>query len=110
MKVAEIGVMTAGFFALHAVTGRIEWLLAVVFLMGTHSAFFGPPKYGILPELFRERDLPQVNGMIQMTTFLSIILRHGARQLHQGMVQRPAVDRQRRCASGSRSPERSRRW
>jgi acyl-[acyl-carrier-protein]-phospholipid O-acyltransferase/long-chain-fatty-acid--[acyl-carrier-protein] ligase len=48
--------------------------LVVVFLMGTHSAFFGPPKYGILPELFRERDLPQVNGMIQMTTFLSIIL------------------------------------
>ncbi|HET6328492.1 MAG TPA: MFS transporter [Planctomycetaceae bacterium] len=74
MKIAEIGVMTAGFFALHAVTGRIDWLLAVVFLMGTHSAFFGPPKYGILPELFRERDLPQVNGMIQMTTFLSIIL------------------------------------
>jgi MFS family permease len=74
MKIAEIGVMTAGFFALHAVAGRIEWLLAVVFLMGTHSAFFGPPKYGILPELFRERDLPQVNGMIQTTTFLSIIL------------------------------------
>jgi MFS family permease len=74
MKVAEIGVMAAGFFALHAVTGRVEWLLVVVFLMGTHSAFFGPPKYGILPELFRERDLPQVNGMIQMTTFLSIIL------------------------------------
>lgn len=74
MKIAEIGVMAAGFFALHATTGRIEWLLAVVFLMGTHSAFFGPPKYGILPELFRERDLPQVNGMIQMTTFLSIIL------------------------------------
>ncbi len=74
MKVAEIGVMAAGFFALHAQNGRIEWLLVVVFLMGTHSAFFGPPKYGILPELFRERDLPQVNGMIQMTTFLSIIL------------------------------------
>jgi MFS family permease len=74
MKIAEIGVMTAGLFALHAVTGRIEWLLLVVFLMGTHSAFFGPPKYGILPELFRGRDLPQVNGMIQMTTFLSIIL------------------------------------
>jgi MFS family permease len=74
MKIAEIGVMTAGLLALHAATGRIEWLLLVVFLMGTHSAFFGPPKYGILPELFRERDLPQVNGMIQTTTFLSIIL------------------------------------
>ncbi|HEV8069639.1 MAG TPA: MFS transporter [Planctomycetaceae bacterium] len=74
MKIAEIVVMIAGLFALRAVTGRIEWLLLVVFLMGTHSAFFGPPKYGILPELFREPDLPQVNGMIQMTTFLSIIL------------------------------------
>jgi MFS family permease len=74
MKIAEIGVMTAGFFALHAVNHQIAWLLLVVFLMGTHSAFFGPPKYGILPELFRDRDLPQVNGMIQMTTFLSIIL------------------------------------
>jgi MFS family permease len=74
MKIAEIGVMTAGFLAFHAAGWRMEFLLAVVFLMGTHSAFFGPPKYGILPELFRERDLPQVNGMIQMTTFLSIIL------------------------------------
>ncbi len=74
MKVAEIGVMTAGLLALHSTDGRMIFLLAVVFLMGTHSAFFGPPKYGILPELFRERDLPQVNGMIQMTTFLSIIL------------------------------------
>lgn len=73
MKVAEILVMFAGFLAFHATYGRIEALLAVVFCMGTHSAFFGPSKYGILPELFRESDLPRVNGMIQMTTFLSII-------------------------------------
>ena len=37
------------------------------------SAFFGPAKYGILPEMFRGEDLPQVNGVIQMTTFLAII-------------------------------------
>ncbi len=73
MKVAEIGVMSAGFLAFHSTFARLAWLLAVVFLMGTHSAFFGPSKYGILPEMFRESDLPQVNGMIQMTTFLSII-------------------------------------
>jgi acyl-[acyl-carrier-protein]-phospholipid O-acyltransferase/long-chain-fatty-acid--[acyl-carrier-protein] ligase len=48
-------------------------LLVVVFLMGTHSAFFGPGKYGILPELFAERDLPKANGIILMTTFLAII-------------------------------------
>ncbi len=73
MKLAEIAVMIAGFFAFHSTFGRLAWLLCVVFLMGTHSAFFGPPKYGILPELFRETDLPRVNGMIQMTTFLAII-------------------------------------
>ena len=73
MKVAEIVVMTAGYFAFHTPHGRLAWLMCVVFLMGMHSAFFGPPKYGILPELFRESDLPRVNGMIQMTTFLAII-------------------------------------
>ena len=41
--------------------------------MGTHSAFFGPSKYGILPEMLRARDLPRANGIILMTTFLAII-------------------------------------
>ena len=49
-------------------------LLLVLFLMGTQSAFFGPGKYGILPELFRREDLPRANGIILMTTFLAIIL------------------------------------
>ena len=48
-------------------------LLVVLFLMGTHSAFFGPGKYGILPELFRKADLPLANGVILLTTFLAII-------------------------------------
>lgn len=73
MKLAEIAVMLAGFVAFQTTLGQLWWLMCVVFLMGTHSAFFGPAKYGILPELFRESDLPQVNGMIQMTTFLAII-------------------------------------
>jgi acyl-[acyl-carrier-protein]-phospholipid O-acyltransferase/long-chain-fatty-acid--[acyl-carrier-protein] ligase len=74
MKVAEIAIMAAGLLAFQATTFRLAWLLLVLYLMATQSAFFGPSKYGILPELFRERDLPQVNGMIQMTTFLAIIL------------------------------------
>lgn len=45
----------------------------VLFLMGTHSAFFGPGKYGILPELFQHKELPRANGIILMTTFLAII-------------------------------------
>src|SRR5437588_3629762 len=77
-KIAEIGIVLLGLtaFAIWNVTG-IAGLLLVLFLMGTHSAFFGPPKWGILPELFAERDLPQANGVILMTTFLAIIFGTG---------------------------------
>lgn len=56
-------------------TKGTPWLLLfVLFLMGTQSAIFGPAKYGILPEMVRGTDLPRMNGIIQMTTFLAIIL------------------------------------
>jgi acyl-[acyl-carrier-protein]-phospholipid O-acyltransferase/long-chain-fatty-acid--[acyl-carrier-protein] ligase len=46
----------------------------VLILMGVHSTFFGPAKYGILPELFTHKHLPRANGLILMSTFLAIIL------------------------------------
>ncbi len=46
----------------------------VLVLMGIHSTFFGPAKYGILPELFHHKHLPRANGLILMSTFLAIIL------------------------------------
>ena len=52
---------------------QLAALMVVLAFMATQSAFFGPSKYGILPELFRDRDLPQVNGAVQMTTFVAII-------------------------------------
>lgn len=73
-KVVEIGVMLLGLLAFYYydVLGMAgTWV--VLFLMGTQSAFFGPGKYGILPELFPNRDLPRANGIILMTTFLAII-------------------------------------
>jgi hypothetical protein len=39
--------------------------------MGLQSTFFGPAKYGILPEMLRGTDLPRANGFFLMTTFLS---------------------------------------
>ena len=71
-KVAEIVVVLAGAsaFFFHTRVG----LFVVLFMMGTHSAFFGPSKFGILPEAFRSKDLPYVNGVFIMTTFLAIIL------------------------------------
>lgn len=73
-KLAEIAIMglgLIGFFYWDAV--GLTGMFAVLFLMGTHSAFFGPPKYGILPEMLDDRNLPQANGIFLMFTFLAII-------------------------------------
>lgn len=73
-KTAEILVMALGmigfyFYGAIGFTG----MLVVLFLMGVQSAFFGPPKYGILPETLRDSDLPRANGIFLMFTFLAII-------------------------------------
>ncbi len=49
-------------------------LYLVVFMMGTHSAFFAPAKYGIIPELAARDQLSRANGMIESFTYLAIIL------------------------------------
>ena len=82
-KLAEIiiALLGVGVFLLMSTTAADSgqtpvylWLLAaVVFLLGTQSAFFGPPKYGGIPELVRPSDLTAATGMTQMTTFLAII-------------------------------------
>lgn len=74
-KIAEIIIMALGLaaFYYYEVFGTAgTWV--VLFLMGAQSSFFGPGKYGILPELFRTQDLPRANGIILMSTFLAIIL------------------------------------
>src|SRR3954452_17934823 len=97
-KVAEIGIMLLGMigFLPYGTTGY-RGLLVVLFLMGTHSAFFGPGKYGILPELFREADLPRANGVILMTTFLAIIFGTASAGVLGGLLYN---------AAGQRVPER----
>ena len=76
-KVAEIVVMCLGFLVFLTgsvgTTSFLVFLFGVLFLMGAQSAFFGPSKFGILPEMFSDTDLPVVNGVILGTTFLAII-------------------------------------
>jgi MFS family permease len=76
-KVGEIVVMLLGMIAFYFGDPHspqlLMFLFVVLFFMSTQSAFFGPAKYGILPEMFREGDLPAVNGLVQMTTFVAII-------------------------------------
>lgn len=73
-KVAEILVMAAGLFAfLAAPQIGFTGLWIVLFLMGAQSTFFGPGKYGILPEMLKPQQLPRANGIVMMTTFIAII-------------------------------------
>ncbi len=70
-KFAEIVIALLAMAAF--LTGSLMPLLIVLGLLSTQSAIFGPAKYGILPEMLRDDDLPQANGIIQMTTFVAII-------------------------------------
>ncbi|OWK41693.1 MFS transporter [Fimbriiglobus ruber] len=49
-------------------------VLATVFLMGTHSAFFVPAKYGVMPEILPTHQLSKGNGILESLSFLAVIL------------------------------------
>lgn len=71
VKISELIIMliaAIGFFS-HS----IVILLSTLFLMGTHSTFFGPVKYAILPEYLKSNELVAGNGIIEMGTFLAIL-------------------------------------
>jgi MFS family permease len=51
------------------------WIvLATVFLMGMHSAFFVPAKYGVMPEILPPEQLSRGNGWLESLSFLAVIL------------------------------------
>lgn len=72
VKLFEVLVMVIALIGL--ATNQLYVTIGCVFLMGTHSAFFGPSKYGLLPELLEARKLSWGNGIIELTTFLAIVL------------------------------------
>jgi acyl-[acyl-carrier-protein]-phospholipid O-acyltransferase/long-chain-fatty-acid--[acyl-carrier-protein] ligase len=72
IKAVEIVLM--GLAAVGFVIENVYWQLVVLFLMGAQSAFFGPIKYGILPQHLGEKELIAGNALIEMGTFLSILL------------------------------------
>jgi 1-acyl-sn-glycerol-3-phosphate acyltransferase len=49
-------------------------LLTCVFLMGLHSTLFGPVKFALLPQVLDARELTGGNGMVEMGTFVAILL------------------------------------
>ena len=76
IKVLECVIMTsAAFLFLYGQGGYVTYaFLAVLFLMGTQSALFGPVKYAILPHMVRGDGLMRANALIEGSTFVSILL------------------------------------
>ena len=72
VKLTEIIIMCIA--ALGFYLNNITLLLSVLFLMGTQSSLFGPVKYGYLPQHLKKDELVGGNGLIESSTFLSILL------------------------------------
>jgi len=89
VKNLEIGIMLLaawGFWSDNVVV-----LLGCTFLMGLHSTLFGPVKFALLPQVLNERELTGGNGMVEMGTFVAILLGNVAGGL---IVAMPEVGRQ----------------
>ncbi|WP_336930543.1 MFS transporter [Acinetobacter tandoii] len=72
IKILEITIMligSAGFLL-----GHLWLLLLALFLMGTHSTFFGPIKYAILPEILKPNELMSGNALFQSGTSMAILI------------------------------------
>lgn len=72
IKLFEIVVMlvaSLGFFL-----DSFPILATCLFMMGLHSTFFGPVKYGYLPQHLNEHEIVGGNGLVEMGTFAAILL------------------------------------
>jgi acyl-[acyl-carrier-protein]-phospholipid O-acyltransferase/long-chain-fatty-acid--[acyl-carrier-protein] ligase len=71
-KIAEVALMVAAAAAF--LFASVPALLAVLVGLGIQAALFGPVKYGVLPEYLAGDELVAGNGIIEATTFLSIVI------------------------------------
>ncbi len=72
IKLFEIFIMLLAALAFYLKS--VEMLVSVLFLMGTQSAFFGPVKYAILPQHLKPQELLGGNGLVEMGTFVAILV------------------------------------
>ena len=72
VKACEIGIMALAGIGFAA--KNMPLLLTALFLMGAHSTFFAPAKYGLLPQVLSESELVGGNALLEMGTFVAILL------------------------------------
>ena len=72
IKFMEVVIMLAAAYAFFI--GAIYALIALLFLMGTQSTFFGPAKYSYIPQHLDDTELVAGNALVQMGTFVAILI------------------------------------
>ncbi len=72
VKLFEIGIMLVAGLGFYLKSPALLFL--ALFMMGTHSTLFGPVKYAILPQHLKKEELVGGNGLVEMGTFLAILL------------------------------------
>jgi acyl-[acyl-carrier-protein]-phospholipid O-acyltransferase/long-chain-fatty-acid--[acyl-carrier-protein] ligase len=71
VKVVEVPIALLALFGF--LTGNLWITLIALVLLTCQSAYFGPAKYGMIPELVGSGDLSRANGVINMMTNLAVI-------------------------------------
>ena len=72
IKLFEIAIMTLGLMGFW--WRNLTLLFVALALMGVHSTLFGPVKYAILPQHLKTDELVGGNGLVEMGTFVAILL------------------------------------
>jgi 1-acyl-sn-glycerol-3-phosphate acyltransferase len=85
VKNLEVAIMLLAGYGFYA--NQVPVLLVCTFLMGVHSTLFGPVKFALLPQVLNERELTGGNGMVEMGTFVAILLGQVAGGLLVAMPQ-----------------------
>jgi len=72
IKLFEIAIMAIGLAGFWR--RDLTLLFVALALLGVHSTLFGPVKYAILPQHLRSDELIGGNGLVEMGTFVAILL------------------------------------
>lgn len=72
VKLLEVIIMIVASLAFYL--DQFYLLIVMLFFMGAQSAFFGPAKYAIIPQQLKQHELVGGNSLIEMGTFLAILV------------------------------------
>ena len=72
LKIAELALMLL--FGAVYFSKNVYLFIGLLCLMGAQSAFFGPVKYALLPQLLKTKELVMGNSFVEATTYLGIML------------------------------------